>query len=167
MRLTNRTGSGAVERAGLAAVQEAIQLYRDGGSITAPIKHAWLALVLTHLRVRDDAWARMDPAFRDPHRRLWTDLVRHAQPGYVAAPACLLAVTAWQIGDGALANLALDRAAADDPGYPMAALLREALHACAPPSAATPPMTPRQVAEAYASQDGGPGSQDTEISGPG
>ena len=55
-----------------------------------------LALVLTAVRIRDDAWARMDPAHRDAHRRLWTDVVRRAQPGYVAAPASLLAFTAWQ-----------------------------------------------------------------------
>ena len=56
------------------------------------------------------------PSHRDAHRRLWTDVVRRAQPGYVAAPASLLAFTAWQAGDGALANIALDRALADDPG---------------------------------------------------
>ena len=95
--------------------------YRDGRPISSPVRHAWLSLVLTRLRVRDDAWARMDPAHRDAHRRLWTDLVRRAQPGYVAAPASLLAFTAWQCGDGALANIALDRALADTPGYSMAA----------------------------------------------
>ena len=66
-------------------------------------------------------------------------------------PACLLAVTAWQGGDGALANIALDRALADTPGYPMALLLRDALDAGAPPSVATPPPTPEQVADSYAS----------------
>lgn len=34
----------------------------------------------------------MNPAHRDAHRRLRVDVVRHAQPSYVAAPACLLAV---------------------------------------------------------------------------
>ena len=33
----------------------------------------------------------MDPDHRDVHLRLWTDLTRHAQPGYIAAPASLLA----------------------------------------------------------------------------
>ena len=51
--------------------------------------------------------------------------MRRAQPGYVAAPASLLAVTAWQAGDGALANVALDRALADIPSYSMALLLRD------------------------------------------
>ena len=91
----------------------------------------------------------MDPDHRDDHLRLWTDLTRHAQPGYVAAPASLLAFTAWQVGNGALANLALDRAVADDPGYSMALLLRDTLTAGAPPSLAILPMTPEEVAASY------------------
>ena len=159
-RLITRRGRGALDRPGLTAVRAAIGLYRDGGSVVPAIGYAWLALVLTRLRIRDDAWARMDPKHRDAHRRLWTDVVRRAQPGYVAAPACLLAFTAWQGGEGALANIALDRALADDPGYSMALLLRDILDAGAPPSAATPPLTPEEVAESYAtrtrpSSDGG------------
>ena len=92
-------------------------------------------MALRDLRVRDDAWARMDPAHADAHRRLWTDVVRRAQPGYVAAPAALLAFVAWQSGDGALANVALDRALADDPRYSMALLLRQVITAGAPPVA--------------------------------
>ena len=65
----------------------------------------------------------MDPQHRAAHARLWTDLARRACPGYVAAPASLLAFTAWQAGDGALANLAIDRALTDDPAYSMALLL--------------------------------------------
>jgi hypothetical protein len=134
---------------GLSAVQAAISVYRDGGSITLASQFAWLALALSSLRVRDDAWARMDPGHREDHLRLWTDLTRHAQPGYIAAPASLLAFTAWQVGNGALANLALDRAVADDPGYSMAVLLRDTLTAGAPPSLAILPMTPEEVAASY------------------
>jgi hypothetical protein len=135
---------------GLGAVQAAIGIYRDGGSIILASQFAWLALALSSLRVRDDAWARMDPSYREDHLRLWADLARHAQPGYVAAPASLLAFTAWQAGNGALANLAIDRALADDPGYSMAHLLRETLTAGAPPSLARLPMTPEEVAASYA-----------------
>jgi Domain of unknown function (DUF4192) len=149
-RLVARAGPGALTDHGLAAVRAAIQVYRNGGSITRSDRHAWLALALTSLRIRDDAWARMDPQHGEAHRHLWTDLVRRAQPGYVAAPASLLAFTAWQCGDGALANVALDRAVADDPGYSMAILLRDALAAGAPPSMAILPMTPEEVAASYA-----------------
>jgi hypothetical protein len=150
LRLITTGGPAALDRPGLAIVRAAIQVYRDGGAVTPAIGFAWLALVLVRLRIRDDAWARMDPAHHQAHRRLWTDLARRAQPGYLAAPACLLALTAWQGGDGALANLALDQALADTPGYRMALLIREALAAGAPPSVATPPMTPEQVADSYA-----------------
>ena len=135
------TARPVVDR-GLGAVQAAIGIYRDGGSIDLASQFAWLALALTSLRVRDDAWARMDPGHREAHQRLWTDLTRHAQPGYVAAPASLLAFTAWQAGNGALANVALDRALADDPGYSMAQLLRDTIDAGAPPSLARPAHDP-------------------------
>ena len=69
--------------------------------------------------------------------------------GYVAAPAALLAFVAWQSGDGALANVALDRALADDPRYSMALLLRQVITAGAPPSLARLPMTPEEVAASY------------------
>ena len=152
-RLITRAGPRALDPPGRAAVQAAIRTYRDGGSISDPGRLAWLALVLTSLPVRDDAWARMDPAHRHAHRRLWTDLVRRAQPGYAAGPVSLLAFTAWQSGDGALANIALDRALTDAPGYSMALLLQEALEAGMPPSAATLPMTPEEVAASYAARD--------------
>jgi hypothetical protein len=54
----------------------------------------------------------------------------------VAAPASLLAFVAWQCGDGALANVAIDRALDDNPRYSMALLLREALDTGTPPSMA-------------------------------
>ncbi len=59
------------------------------GLAAADYEIAWVLLwrcgILT---VMDEVWARMDPA----HRRLRTDVVRRAQPGYVAAPASLLAL---------------------------------------------------------------------------
>ena len=146
--------------AGLRAVREAIGAYRSGGRISSDDAIAWLTITLADLRVRDDAWARMDPGHMAAHRRLWTDVVRRAQPGYVAAPAALLAFTAWQGGDGALANVALDRALSDTPGYTMALLLRDAIAAGAPPSMAVLPMTPEQVAASYAEQDRGQPADD-------
>ena len=65
------------------------------------------------------------------------------------APASLLAFTAWQSGEGALANIAIDRALAADPGYSLAQLLRDIMDAGVPPSAARVPMTPEQVAASY------------------
>jgi hypothetical protein len=136
--------------AGRAAVREAIGTYRRGGQITDDDQVAWLAVTLADLRVRDDAWARMDPKHRAAHRRLWTDLIRRATEPYVPAPASLLAFTAWQSGEGAMANIAIERALAADPGYSMAHLIGQAVDAGLPPSAARLPMTPEEVEASYA-----------------
>jgi Domain of unknown function (DUF4192) len=143
----------AVE-AGREAVRSAIASYRRGGQITDHDQLAWLSVTIADLRVRDDAWARMDPRHRAEHRRLWTDVVRHACEPYVSAPASLLAFTAWQSGEGALANIAIERALAADPEYSMAHLLEQALDAGLPPSAARLPMTPEGVAAAYDALEG-------------
>jgi hypothetical protein len=144
----HRTGSPIVP-AGLAAVARAIARCRHGGQLPAGSAAAWLALVLRNQRVRDDAWSRMLPEHCAAHLRLWQDLTRLARPGYVAAPASLLALTAWQCGNGALASVALDRAQADNPACPMADLLRRAISSGAPPEMASPPMTPEEVAAYY------------------
>jgi hypothetical protein len=139
---------------GLAAVGAMIARYRDGGRFATDDEIARITVALRDLRVRDDAWARMDPDRCGAHRRLWIDVVRRAQPGYVAAPAALLAFVAWQSGDGALANVALDRALADDPRYSMGLLLRQVITAGAPPSLARLPMTPEEVAASYDDAEG-------------
>ena len=141
--------SGAIVSEGIAAVASMIAAYRGGGECGTDNEVAWLTVALRDIRVRDDAWARMDPADRDAHRRLWTDVVRRAQRGYVAAPAALLALVAWQDGNGVLANVALDRALADNPGYLMATHLRLVITGGVSPSKARPPMTPEQVAAWY------------------
>jgi Domain of unknown function (DUF4192) len=86
----------------------------------------------------------------------FADLIRPVFLVHVAAPASLLAFCAWQNGDGALANVALDRALADNPRYSMALLLRQVLDSGAPPSMAVLPMTPEEVAAAYDEAEGAP-----------
>jgi hypothetical protein len=139
---------------GRRAVGEAIGAYRGGGRLTDD-QLAWLSVALTDLRVRDDAWARMDPDHREAHQRLWTDIVRRACPEYVPAPASLLAFTAWQAGEGTLANIAIERALDADPQYSMALLLSDVIDAGVPPSEARLPMTPEEVAESYARAESG------------
>ena len=152
-RLGRSSRPGAARKAiaseGLTAVSDMIALYRAGGRFSTDYQVAWLTVVLKDLRVRDDAWSRMDPEHHQAHQRMWADVVRRAQPGYVASSASLLAFVAWQAGNGALANVALDRALADDRDYSMAQLLRQVIAAGAPPSLARLPMTPEDVAESY------------------
>ncbi len=54
---------------------------------------------------------------------MWTDLVRRAEPPFMAGPATLLALCALHAGRGALANVAIDRALHDDPADKFAQLL--------------------------------------------
>jgi Domain of unknown function (DUF4192) len=145
-------GADTAWRQLMSAAKDAITSYRRGGTITDHLQLARIALALTETPIRDDAWARMQPRHRRSHQRLWTDVTRHAQPRYVAAPASLLAFTAWQDGNGVLATLAIDRALADDPGYELAQLIGEALHAGLHPTLARPPMTPKKVADSYRRQ---------------
>lgn len=64
---------------------------------------------------------------------LWIDLLRRAPAPLDAAPATLLAMSSWARGDGAMANVALDRALDSDPSYSLALLLRTALDHALPP----------------------------------
>lgn len=108
-------------------VLDAITTYRDGRAITSPERLAQLAAAVADLGVRDYARARMRPEHCAAHARLWADIARHAAPGFAAAPASLLAFTAWQDGNTKLARQALDRTQADDAAYAMAQHLRDAI----------------------------------------
>jgi Domain of unknown function (DUF4192) len=92
------------------------------------------------------AWGLRDVDLRDRALRLalgrsaaaaeavWAELTRRSPAPLDAAPATLLAVTAWVRGNGALANVALERALSSEPGYTFARLLRSALDACMRPA---------------------------------
>ena len=91
---------------------------------------------LRDIRVRDTfLWDMAQPGTdtRAVTARL-ADLVRCAPPGMVAPAATALAITQWSNGDGARANVALDRAQADDPDYSLAHLVGTALRSGLPPS---------------------------------
>ncbi|WP_410814850.1 DUF4192 domain-containing protein [Micromonospora sp. 067-2] len=115
-------GVTAVRRAYACAVR---------GDVLSDDDVAWLTAVLMVPEVRDHAWTTGDGS--DEQRRLWIDVTRRAVPELSAAPACLLAVTAYLGGDGALANIAVERALNADPDYRLAHLLGHALQAGVPP----------------------------------
>jgi Domain of unknown function (DUF4192) len=116
VRKSSRIGAARhmIAAEGLAAAGQMITRYRDGGQFTSDYQVARLTVALRDLRVRDDAWARMDPEHADAHLRLWTDVTRRAQPGHVAAPAACLP---WQPGSPVMAQCKLgDPAAAGGEG---------------------------------------------------
>ncbi|QFG21045.1 DUF4192 domain-containing protein [Actinomadura sp. WMMB 499] len=110
---------------------------------------AWLGVLLTDRRVRDEAWIRIDEDAPADDIRFWRDVTRRVRAPYAAGPAALLAYAAYAGGDGGLANIALDRALDADPGYSMAVLLRQVITSGIPPSKARMRMTPGELAAAY------------------
>jgi hypothetical protein len=126
-------------------VDEGVPYVRDLLARGGPLDDdevAWLGVLLIHLRVRDEAWVRTDVAQLD----LWRDVLRRVEDQYAAAPACLTTYAAYLSGDGALANIALDRAFAADPDYSMAGLLSDMIRAAVPPWKARLRMTPEELA---------------------
>jgi uncharacterized protein DUF4192 len=113
-----------VRRAGRTAVRDAERHYRSGRRLSDN-DAAWLGVLLIDTPVRDYAWERT--GLQDWRLALWTDVLRRVEPAYVPAPACLLSFAAWRLGMGALASAAMERALAQEPQYPMAKLLEEAL----------------------------------------
>jgi hypothetical protein len=90
-------------------------------------------------------WGLADPAVRDigleltlgveahAAEALWVECTRRAPSPFDATPATLLAVSAWLRGDGAMANIALERALDSDPECVLARMLQAALMSCTPP----------------------------------
>jgi hypothetical protein len=99
-----------------------------------------LAAALVRLPVRDAALARSDPSgpAGAVAETLWAALCRELPDPEAAEAAALLAASALMRGDGALANVALDRAERSWPGHRLAGLLR---------SVATLGMRPAQLRE--------------------
>ncbi|MDG4795406.1 DUF4192 domain-containing protein [Micromonospora sp. WMMD1082] len=118
-----------VVREGIEAVQQAYDSAARGETLSDGAV-AWLTVVLMVPEIRDHAWITCDGS--DTQRGLWIDVTRRAMPATSAAPACLLAITAYLGGDGALANIAVDRALHADPDYHLAHLLGHALRSGVP-----------------------------------
>ncbi|MGH3242524.1 MAG: DUF4192 domain-containing protein [Spirillospora sp.] len=110
---------------------------------------AWLGVLLTDPRNRDEAWIRIDEDAPATDIAFWRDIVRRVEDAYVPAPASLLAFAAYSAGDGGLANVALERALNADPTYTMAKILSEVINVGIPPSKLRLRMTPDQLATAY------------------
>jgi hypothetical protein len=113
------------------AVCEAHDARTGGPDPLPPGQAAVLLIALTDVHVRDACLAFTD----DPGWWLWHDLITTAPPGYVAPVATLIALAAYQRGDGVMAAIATDHALADAPGYGLARLVQASLHHALPPEA--------------------------------
>jgi Domain of unknown function (DUF4192) len=132
-------GQAAVVMAGQLVVERFVRTFLASPRPLSDVEVAELSVWLGHVDVRDVAWCLIDRSALAAHLDLWQQLTRRAAPGFVAAPAALLAFAAWQSGQGALAQCALDRVFADDSGYSLGLLIAEALADGLPPSSWTSP----------------------------
>ena len=92
---------------------------------------------LSDIQVRDFALGCHTSENVDHFWAMWQELLRIAPRGFVAPIACLFASLAYEGGEGALAQKALDRALADDDQYSLALLLRRVFNAGWPPESFT------------------------------
>ncbi|WP_238453092.1 DUF4192 domain-containing protein [Micromonospora sp. ATA51] len=132
MEAVAANGSAAVFEAGVLAVRDALRQHDNDVRLTDD-EVAWLSVLLTDRPVRDLAVDLTQP--HDQHITFWAEITRRADTALVAAPATVLALTAWRCGDGALAVMAAEHALQIDPGYQLAHLVLHALQAGLPPTA--------------------------------
>lgn len=142
-------GFDAVAEESWSAVTAAAGRCRPGAARPA-LSDREVARVVWGLRdreVRDRALELATGAEAPAVEILWTECTRRAPAPLDAAPATLLAVSAWLRGDGAMANVALTRALAGEPTYALARLLAQALAGC---------VTPHQLREMISAALTGP-----------
>jgi hypothetical protein len=116
----------ALAKSGAQAVNQLVAAFEEFGISDDMNLVATVLVRSLDLQVRDYALGLTNNENRETLFALWRWLVRLAPVGLVAPMAVLLAVVAYERGDGELAHKALDRALADDDGYGLARLLRRA-----------------------------------------
>jgi hypothetical protein len=117
-----------------AAVLAAVSRCAGGGpTALTDDEVARVLCALARTTVRDRALSLALGEEADAAEALWAYCTSRAPAPLDAAPATLLAVSAWLRGDGAMANVALERALGSLPGYRLAVLLHQALSRCVPP----------------------------------
>lgn len=123
----------ALRRDGVESMDLLLDDYRMGYGANNRTLVARLIGRMMDLQVRDYAMGVHDEDTYDLYFMMWRELLRLAPIGHVAPIACIVAAMAYEGGDGALAQKALDRALEDDERYPLAALLRRVFNAGWPP----------------------------------
>jgi hypothetical protein len=123
----------ALRRDGVETMDLLLDDFRMGYGATNRTLVARMIGRMNDLQVRDYAMGIHCEDTYDLYFMMWRELLRLAPVGYVAPIACIVAAMAYEGGDGALAQKALDRALEDDQSYPLAALLRRVFNAGWPP----------------------------------
>jgi hypothetical protein len=121
--------------AGIFVVDTAIADAAAGRLVLSDAGVLALATALGIDEVRAEALRRCAGPHAAAAEQLWAALARETPDPEAAEPATLLAMSALLRGDGALANIALDRAERAWPGHAFAALVGRAAAAGLRPAA--------------------------------
>ena len=113
------------QREGAEAIVDFIADFQAEGLCRDKKLIALVLVRLLDLQVRDFALGSVTEDSLHTYFSAWRWLMRIAPQGYVAPVATLFAAVAYERGDGALAQRALDRVEADNPDYAMLRLFRE------------------------------------------
>ena len=113
------------QRQGAEAVVDFIADFHAEGLCRDKKLIALVLVRLLDLQVRDFALGSVTEDTLHNYFSAWRWLMRIAPQGYVAPVATLFAAVAYERGDGALAQRALDRVEADNPDYAMLNLFRQ------------------------------------------
>lgn len=123
----------ALRRDGVEAMELLLDEFRIGCGPTEQLLVARVIGRMSDVQIRDYAMGVHQEDTYDLYFTMWRELLCLAPVGFIAPIACIVAAMAYENGDGALAQRALDRAIADDASYPLAALLRRVFNAGWPP----------------------------------
>lgn len=120
---------GPLRRDGVEAMLLLLDEFRIGRGPTDQRLVARVIGRMSDVQVRDYAMGVHQEDNYDLFFAMWRELLRLSPVGSVAPIACIVAAMAYENGDGALAQRALDRAISDNASYPLAALLRRVFNA--------------------------------------
>ncbi|MFB9902571.1 DUF4192 domain-containing protein [Allokutzneria oryzae] len=137
-------GSGGVSPPGFDSPADAVRALREAVTAVAERRLdladediARFAMALADHRVRDACLAMVLGTQAEAAENLWLRLTKGVPGPERAEPATLLAFTAYQRGDGALASMALEVAEDADGAHRLSRMLRVALDAGMPPEELT------------------------------
>ena len=131
LQLRDDVGEAAARTSALQRARAALDAVAHGTQLDDRACAA-VAVALQDVRVRDEV-ATWSLKRSDALLSLAEQVARATPPPYDPPVCTLLAWIAYARGDGARANVALDRALASDPSYSLALLLRQALDGALPP----------------------------------
>lgn len=93
----------------------------------------WLLALVRDGQARDAASTRIRKESATRWLDFWSAVCRATAGEQAVVPLALVGLAAWLKGDGASANIAVDRAAAIEPGQPLVVILRSCLAHGLPP----------------------------------